>query len=139
MYETSYEKYGTQKITVTITTPYPPRVYNVNRRTEIPTHPQNNSSVDYMFTMEKGVPRWYANEHVIPADALAEYFIDQIPGFNKEATDKARTRETQAALAAYRASRAGRRPSGEEMFEMRAAFGRGTKVVNIITGQTTRL
>lgn len=29
-------------------------------------------------------------------------------------------------------------PDAEEMYEMRAAFGEGVEVVNIITGQVTR-
>ena len=60
-------------------------------------------------------------------------------------TDKANTSATEAARAAenaefleeYRRSR--KAHSAEEIAEMRAAFGPGTTVVNILTGETTNL
>jgi hypothetical protein len=147
VYQTSYEKYGTQKITVAITNnqPFPlsnarTGVFQFTRTTEIPTHPHNNSVEQKTFLIERdGVARWSGVNRVIPADIIKEFFIDQVPTFNKEATDKARAKETAAAVAAYRVAMAGHKPSDEEMYEMRAAFGRGTRVVNIITGRQTQL
>jgi hypothetical protein len=46
--------------------------------------------------------------------------------------------ETQAFLDAYRERMANHVPSDEERFEMRAAFGEGVEVVNVITGKVTR-
>ncbi len=50
-----------------------------------------------------------------------------------KATKAARATEVERELAEYRASYKG--PSAEERAEMRAAFGPGTKVVNVITGE----
>ncbi len=47
--------------------------------------------------------------------------------------------ETQKALEEYRKKMEGHKPDAEEMAEMRAAFGAGETVVNIITGQTIKL
>ena len=51
---------------------------------------------------------------------------------NREANRKAREIEVARELAEYRANYKG--PSAEELAEMRAAFGTGTKVVNVLTG-----
>ena len=56
---------------------------------------------------------------------------------NVEATRAARDEETAKVIEAYRASYTG--PSEEEMFEMRAAFGTGTKVVDIFTVKKIKL
>lgn len=53
------------------------------------------------------------------------------------ATRKACEEETMKAIEAYRASYTG--PSEEELFEMRAAYGKGTTVVDVITGKKIRL
>ena len=54
-----------------------------------------------------------------------------------EATRKAREEEVTKTLEEYR--RNARPATGEELDEMRAAFGRGRTVVNIITGQEYHL
>ena len=56
---------------------------------------------------------------------------------NVEATRAARDEETAKVIEAYRASYTG--PSEEELFEMRAAFGTGTTVVDVLTGKKIRL
>ena len=56
---------------------------------------------------------------------------------NVEATRAARDEETAKVIEAYRAYYTG--PSEEEMFEMRAAFGTGTTVVDIFTGKKIKL
>ena len=56
---------------------------------------------------------------------------------NVEATRAARDEETAKVIEAYKASYTG--PSEEEMFEMRAAYGKGTTVVDIFTGKKVRL
>lgn len=56
---------------------------------------------------------------------------------NIEATRVARDEETANVIEAYKASYTG--PSEEEMFEMRAAFGTGTTVVDIFTGKKIKL
>lgn len=54
-----------------------------------------------------------------------------------ENTQMARDIEVAESIAAYRKQAAA--PSEEELNEMRAAFGKGTTVVDILTGRKTRL
>lgn len=54
-----------------------------------------------------------------------------------EATRKACQEESLNAMEAYRASYTG--PSEEDLFEMRAAYGKGTTVVDVIAGKKIRL
>ena len=56
---------------------------------------------------------------------------------NAEATREACQDETMKAIEAYRANYTG--PSKEELFEMRAAYGRGTTVVDVLTGKKIKL
>lgn len=56
---------------------------------------------------------------------------------NVDATRAARDEETAKVIEAYRASYTG--PSEEELFEMRAAFGTGTTVVDVLTGKKIKL
>ena len=56
-----------------------------------------------------------------------------------EATRAAREEETAAFFESYRKANRNRRRSAEELHEMRAAFGTGTTVVDIITGERVRL
>lgn len=54
-----------------------------------------------------------------------------------EATTAARDKEVSKSLAEYRKN--ARPVSEEERMEMQAAFGKGTTVVNILTGEKTEL
>lgn len=54
-----------------------------------------------------------------------------------EATTVARDKEVSKSLAEYRKN--ARQVSEEECMEMQAAFGKGTTVVNILTGEKTEL
>ena len=54
-----------------------------------------------------------------------------------ENTQAAREAENRKTIEAYR--KADHQPSSEELWEMRAAFGRGTTVVDVITGRKIRL
>ena len=56
-----------------------------------------------------------------------------------EATRAAREEETATFFEGYRKANRNRRRSAEELHEMRAAFGTGTTVVDIITGERVRL
>ena len=70
-------------------------------------------------------------------DDLLEKLILVTDKADSAATRAAREAEVQANLESYRASR--KAPSAEELAEMRAAFGAGTKVVNVITGEEIQL
>lgn len=56
---------------------------------------------------------------------------------NAEATRKECEKEAMASFETYRANYTG--PSEEELFEMRAAYGKGTTVVDVITGKKIKL
>ena len=62
------------------------------------------------------------------------YITDEV---DAEATAAARAEEVQRSLAAYRAN--AKPTSEEEKNEMRAAFGKGQTVVNILTGERITL
>ena len=62
------------------------------------------------------------------------YITDTV---DEEATKAARAEEVSISLEAYRRSYKG--PTEEEKAEMRAAFGTGSRVVDIITGGRIRL
>lgn len=80
--------------------------------------------------------RWDSNDAVVPGDII-------------EATDwpyaaemnAAREEQQDAFITQYIENRANRTPEqiAEENFEMRAAFGPGETVVNVLTGERTKL
>ena len=75
--------------------------------------------------------RWASNDNVIPSDIM-----DGIIWPHKAAMDVERNVQTRAVLDGYIEAQANRTPEqiAEEDFEMRAAFGEGTSVFNVITG-----
>lgn len=70
-------------------------------------------------------------------DDLLEKLVLVTDKADSAATRAAREAEVQADLESYRDSR--KAPSGEELAEMRAAFGEGAKVVDVITGEEIQL
>jgi hypothetical protein len=79
-----------------------------------------------------GVLHWTANDAVIPPSVFKDAYIT-MPEGQQAAHDKS----VDEICAAYRANQPAQ-PSAEDMFEMRAAFGPGKEIVNIITGRVTR-
>ena len=57
--------------------------------------------------------------------------------FSEDATRAARDEEVSKFAAEYKKNQSA--PSQEEIFEMRAAFGEGAKVVDVISGQVIQL
>ena len=70
-------------------------------------------------------------------DDLLEKLLLVTGKADSAATRAAREAEVQADLESYRASR--KAPSAEELAEMRAAFGKGAKVVDALTGKEIQL
>ena len=66
-------------------------------------------------------------------DDLLEKLLLVTGKADSAATRAAREAEVQADLESYRASR--KAPSAEELAEMRAAFGKGATVMNILTNE----
>lgn len=89
--------------------------------------------------MDNGVYVWTTNGRVPPKDSISSYGIDKLPGFDKALHDRVREEQTRKALEMYRESMEDYEPSGEHLFEMRAAFGPGATVVDIVTGKKVRL
>ncbi len=85
---------------------------------------------------EDGILRWKSSHRVPPQDCLEEM------GLSDEDLHHcrlARDHEIDEFLTAYRKQMEDHEHSAEELFEMRAAFGPGAEVVNVITGKKTRL
>lgn len=76
---------------------------------------------------------WSSVDRVVPNN-IAEYA--QYLGYDAdlEKCSARRSEELQEFISAYRKSYSG--PSEEERAEARAAFGRGKKLVNVLTGDT---
>lgn len=88
---------------------------------------------------DKGVARWRANGSVIPDDSAELFELLGLPGLDVTETAIARDAETALTLAAYRARRDRDGYSAEELAGMRAAFGEGADIVDVITGKKVRL
>jgi hypothetical protein len=91
-----------------------------------------------IFFGADGVVRWTSNNRVMPKDCreiLSHTAYRDF--FSEEASRAAEDAETAAFLESYRKNYTG--PSEEEKAEMRAAFGTGSTVVDVITGKRIRL
>lgn len=55
--------------------------------------------------------------------------------FSREATKEARSEQDRKSIESYKENRKNSGYSDEEMFEMRAAFGSGTTIVDIFSGR----
>jgi hypothetical protein len=88
------------------------------------------------FTDDDGVLRWNMG-NAVPADIYRTAYGFDMP----VAMLAAYERETAKVIGRYKAAQARRSPEqiAEETAEMRAAFGPGEEVVNVITGKRTRL
>lgn len=81
---------------------------------------------------DAGILRWKTNGHVVPSSTYRDAYCD--PPIGSEQIER---QEADAFLAEYRAMQI--EHDEETLAEMRAAFGEGTTVVNILTGHRTRL
>ena len=97
---------------------------------------QERADNDEIRTTISGAAFWNRSGNFLPADCAEILSHTDFP-FSLEATAKAREEQTAKQLEAYRKSYKG--PSEEEKAEMRAAFGTGTTVMDIITGEKIRL
>ena len=91
-----------------------------------------------IFFGADGVVRWTSNNRVMPKDCreiLSHTAYRDL--FSEEASRATEDAETAAFLESYRKNYTG--PSEEEKAEMRAAFGTGSTVVDVITGKRIRL
>lgn len=78
--------------------------------------------------------RWESNNAYCPLSSCRDFGIPA----DLQAQDAALTAEARTFFAAYRRMQRGRRPSAEHRAELRAAFGPGVVVVDVISGRRTR-
>lgn len=86
--------------------------------------------------VEDNVVRWKSNGR-IPHDDMLEKMEYMGCEFDRIKSNEVRDQEDAAALAKLRNQKS--RHSAEELHEMRAAFGTGATVVNILTGEKIHL
>ena len=91
---------------------------------------------DEIRTNTQGGAFWNSNGSYLPADCAEILSHTDFP-FSLEETARAREAQTVAFLESYRKNYKG--PSAEEHAEMKAAFGEGATVVDIISGERIRL
>jgi len=84
---------------------------------------------------ETGAWFWHSNENYLFNDCLEKAGID----FDSEAQDSARSKANEKFISEYREFMETYEYSDEEKAGMRAAFGEGAEVVNIVTGKKIQL
>lgn len=87
---------------------------------------------------EYGVAYWASNNRAIPQECVEKALYGGLP-INAELTRELERNQTEKSLAEYRERMKNHVYTEEELFEMRAAFGEGTVVVDAITGRKIRL
>lgn len=97
---------------------------------------ENAKKIKDAYKDSDGVYRWESNDRVPPSDMLECWNLD---AETLQKCNDTRDSENSAFIAEYKERMKNYVPSAEEMFEMRAAFGEGERVVNVITGQEIQL
>lgn len=97
---------------------------------------KNSERIKDAYMDEYGVYRWKSNNHVPFDDMLQTWTDDE---FTLNACREARDKDNAEFIAEYKESMKDHEPDGEELFEMRAAFGEDVEVVNVFTGKVTKL
>jgi len=85
---------------------------------------------------EDGAIRWNSSGNYIPDDCCEKLEYAGFD-FSREATRVKREQQTEEFLVRYKAME--KEPSVEEIAEMRATFGAGTVVENLLTGRKIQL
>ena len=100
------------------------------------TNEQDQSYLDY--TVDAPVVRWKSNNAVPFEDKLQEFYIKGwITNYEFMNSNETRQQESARSLAEYIEARKNYVPDAEERYEMEAAFGKGVKVVDVISGVVT--
>ncbi len=87
------------------------------------------------YTTDGKVWRWTSNDRTCPLEACKDYGIP----CDVEAQTQARKKEVDVAIAEYSFERKGRGHTPEEIAELRNAFGRGTTIVDAVSGEQITL
>ena len=83
-----------------------------------------------------GAGRWKSNGRYIPDECAYYGYLGGVP-INLDATEVKRDRQVDEELAQYR--RNWKPPSEEALAEMRAEFGEGAEIVDVLSGRTFRV
>lgn len=83
---------------------------------------------------EDGAIRWISSGNYIPDDYCEKLEYGGY-NFSREATRIKKDEQQSKSAEEYRKSMKNYKPSEEELYEMRCAFGEGVEIVDIITGQ----
>ena len=96
--------------------------------------------IDETNSATGAVIRWNSNDR-IPFEDMLQNFVDAgwITAQELRNSVEQRVEEDRVAIEQYRNRKNRRAPSAEELFEMRAAFGAGARVVDVLTGEVYRL
>ena len=97
---------------------------------------QKHADAGDILLDENGGAYWRSSGHYLPSDCVEKLFYTDFE-FDPDATDIGRRAETSRFINEYRKNYTG--PSDEELAEMRAEFGRGQTVVDVITGKRIKL
>jgi carboxylesterase type B len=91
--------------------------------------------IEDTYICPKGAVKWKSSDNCVPSDYFRDCLVTAPE--TQQAVDK---EDTEAFLAKYRESQANRTPEqiAEHQAEMRAAFGEGQTIVNVITGERVR-
>ena len=90
------------------------------------------------YTVTNAIVRWVSNGRIPFTDVLTELrAAGKISVADFAKSNSTREKEQLAFLAEYIEANKNREYSDEECFEMRAAFGKGVRVVNIFTGKVS--
>ena len=92
----------------------------------------------HTFIDKHGVIRWKSNKRVPPQEVLDRYKSVNAP-FNMEKAIKARKKEQAEMIKEYKESQKQRKRTPEELAEMRATFGEGAVIEDVITGEKIKL
>lgn len=95
---------------------------------------------DHFYVDKNMAVRWKSNDNIPFDDMLVEFLNENLITIEeRRASNTIREIETIKKIQEYKKQMENYEYSAEEMFEMRAAFGEGTKVVNIFTGKKVRV
>lgn len=79
---------------------------------------------------DDGAIKWESNNRYLMEDTMDRIIANGFSEFSREETSRKREIQNKEFIAQYRHS-----PSQEELVEMRAAYGEGTVVVDVISGE----
>ena len=87
-----------------------------------------------------GVIRWNKSNNVPPTELLELWaYVGILDRYVYQKSLEVRDAELAVSIRQYKEARAKQGYSQEQLFEMRAAFGAGATVVNVLTGETIKL